>query len=204
MVRQGARSGPVGGRGIVSRSGNYIGLGISAPAIDFQGLSLHAPALAGDLAFRRFCVPRFSEYRTPDHTVLVNRARHHLRQAKMSRLSTYAGETVSYELSPDGDAVRGNVLVVHGWTSEASFMMALAEPLRRSGYRVVLVDCPAHGRTREEQTTLIACARAVVEVVDILGPFDAVVAHSMGALAALMAGAGGNRCHIGWCSINTA
>lgn len=170
--------------------GNYIPLGAGVREPDYRAISERAPALAGDLAFRRFCIPRFSEYRTADHATLVLRARYHLRGAKMQRITTHVGEVATYELRPDGDEIKGSILVVHGWTSEASFMMALAEPLRRSGFRIVLIDCPAHGRSRGERTTLIDCSRAIVMVADRLGPFDGVVAHSMGALAALMAGAG--------------
>ncbi|KUO60371.1 MAG: hypothetical protein APF80_07255 [Alphaproteobacteria bacterium BRH_c36] len=164
-----------------------------APRHDYGLLSRKAPALAGDLAFRRFCVPRFSEYRTRDHPLLVARARHHLRDAKVTRLMTRVGEVATYELLPDprtDGGLPGSILVVHGWTSEASFMSALAEPLRRSGFRVVLADCPAHGRSRGERTNLVACAQAMVQVTDEFGPFNGIVAHSMGALAALMAGAG--------------
>ncbi len=173
------------------RSGNYIGSAVAAPDIDFGYLSACAPGLAGDLAFRLFSIPKFSEYRSSDHSILVNRARRHLDKATFRRVDTHVGEVATYELMPDEDQeVRGSVLVVHGWTSEASFMMALAEPLRRSGFRVLLADCPAHGRSRGEQTNLVSCARAMVQVVDLLGPFEDVVAHSMGALAATMAGAG--------------
>lgn len=171
------------------RSGSYIGLDPNALNIDFAGLSEIAPRWAGDLAFRLFCLPRFSEYRSSDHLVLVRRARFHLRGANMRKHQTAAGEVASYELLPEGEP-RGSILIVHGWTSEASFMMALAEPLRRSGFRVVLIDCPAHGRSHGEQTTLVACAHAVVEVISEIGPFDGIVAHSMGALAGLLGGVG--------------
>lgn len=171
------------------RAGNYVGLGRRVPAIDWAELSRIAPRHAGDLAFRMFCVPRFSEYRSADHVALVGRARYHLRSARCRMLSTGVGDVMTYELLPDGD-VRGHVMVVHGWTSEASFMTAIAEPLRRSGFRVVLADCPAHGRSLGEHTNLVACAQAMVQVADHHGPFDALVAHSMGALASLMAGVG--------------
>ena len=174
-------------------SGSYLGLSLGqrialggGPGLD--GLSRHAPAHAGDLALQLFCTPRYSEYRTSDHGELIARSRPHLSGVEPRRHMTGVGEVVSYELKPDAGESRGAVLVVHGWTSEASFMMALAEPLRRSGFRVVLVDCPAHGRTRGERTNIVACAMAVAEVAAAIGPFDAVVAHSMGALAALMAG----------------
>lgn len=184
LRERGSRPGPI------SRANNYIGIAASESDIDFRVVGRPAPFLAGDLAYRLFSIPRASEYRSHDHDALVRRARYHLRDAKMLRLATHVGGVVAYELIPDDGIVRGNVLVVHGWTSEASFMMGLAEPLRRSGFRVVLVDFPAHGRSREDRTTLVACARAVVEVADALGPFGGVVAHSMGALAALLAGVG--------------
>src|SRR5262249_44827768 len=40
-----------------------------------------APQLSGDYAFHRFCTPHLSRYRQPDHEVLAQRARHHLRRA---------------------------------------------------------------------------------------------------------------------------
>ncbi len=184
------RRGSLRKHGRVALAGNYIPLGHSAPKLDFGLLSRHAPALAGDLVFGRFCVPRFSEYRTADHATLVARARHHLRGANMTRQMTHVGEVATFELLPDGDEICGSILVVHGWTSESSFMMGLAEPLRRSGFRVVLVDCPAHGRSRGDRTNLIDCAHAIVCVADRFGSFDGILAHSMGALAAVMAGAG--------------
>lgn len=169
--------------------GNYLGLSaVLRGEPDIATIARRAPRRAGDLAFRLFCMPQVSEYRTSDHALLTARSRHHLAGVPLVRHQTAAGEVVSYELLPDSGEPRGHVLVIHGWTSEASFMMGLAEPLRRSGFRVVLVDCPAHGRTRSAQTNLIACALAVAEVALTIGPFDAVVAHSMGALAALLAG----------------
>ncbi len=181
----GSGIGPRDPRSLVS---NYLALD-GPPAIDFPELCRRAPLLAGDLAYRVFCVPRFSEYRSANHQMLVGRARHHLRGAIRHTLDTRVGKVSVYEMMPDGEP-RGHIMVIHGWTSEASFMMGLAEPLRRSGFRVVLADCPAHGRSAGEHTTLISCAQAMVDVAVRFGPFDGALAHSMGALATLMAGVG--------------
>ena len=70
-------------------------------------------------------------------------------------------------------------------------MSAFAEHLRRRGFRAVLFDCPAHGDSAGTRTSLIACAHAVREVAEALGPIQFVVAHSLGGLAALLAGGGG-------------
>lgn len=145
---------------------------------------------AGDLAYHIFCTPSLSERRSKDHEKLADRARYHLRIAKWSRLWSPAAELQVYTYEPDG-ASRGTIVVVHGWTSEASFMTALVEPMRRSGFRVVLFDFPAHGHSAGKRVDLIGCARAVLEVSEAFGPVHAVVAHSFAGLAVLLVAEGG-------------
>ncbi len=164
--------------------------------LDWPALSARAPALAGSLAFRRFCTPVLSERRSPDHAALVNRARYHLRQARRQRILAADAEVEIYWFEPDEpNAGTKTILLVHGWTSEASFMTAIAEPLRRSGHRVVIMDCPAHGMSSGTRTSLIGCARAFLEVIDAAEAsghrVDACVTHSMGSLIALLAAVGG-------------
>jgi len=150
------------------------------------------PARAGDAAFRRFCTPKLSERRSADHDVLVERARFHLRNAEWINVPTTEGAIPAYVYSPDaGSDSRGSVLVAHGWTSEASFMAVFAEQLRRGGFRVVLFDQPAHGKSTRERASLMDCSRALLQVAEALGPMRFVVAHSMGCLASLLAGEGG-------------
>ena len=149
------------------------------------------PSLAGYLAFRTFCTPQVSRHRSPDHEALVERARFHLRGADRRTIETRFGDLVAHVLEPDAGVARASVLVVHGWTSEASFMMAIGDYLRRRGYRVVLPDLPAHGLSPGTRTSLIDCAHAVREVAVATGPIAFAVAHSMGGLATLLAGGGG-------------
>jgi pimeloyl-ACP methyl ester carboxylesterase len=96
----------------------------------------------------------------------------------------------SYIFEPDG-ASRGTVLLVHGWTSEASFMTAFIEPLRRSGLRVIAFDFPAHGLSEGRRTNLADCARSMLAVCDHFGPIHAVVAHSFGGFVSLLVAEGG-------------
>jgi len=150
----------------------------------------YAPQLWGDYAYRRFCTPNLSRHRSPDHDILVKRARFHLRQALPLRVPTSRGSLQAYVLEPDGPPV-GSVLFVHGWTGEAAFMTVFAEQFRRRGFRSVLFDLPAHGKSSGRRTSLIACAHAVREVAEALGPMQFAVAHSLGGLATLLAGGGG-------------
>ncbi len=148
------------------------------------------PALAGDVAFQIFCTPELSQHRTADHDILTARARFHLRHARWKTVSTPVGDVQTYVYDPTGEP-RGTVLLVHGWTSEAAFMMAFVEPLRRSGLRVVAFDFPAHGLSPGRRTNLADCARSMLAVCDHYGPIDGVVAHSFGGFVSLLVAEGG-------------
>lgn len=145
--------------------------------------------IAGDAAFQIFCTPQLSDKRDENYCDLSARARFHLRHATWTRLATPVGEVQVYGFEPDG-APSGTVLVVHGWSSEAAFMTAMAEPIRRAGFRVVLFDLPAHGLSFGRRTNLIECAKATLAVAEHLGPLVSIVAHSFGGMIALLAAEG--------------
>lgn len=148
-----------------------------------------AVEIAGEHAFRLFCSPSLSSRRAPDHDALVERARHHLRAARSRTIATSAGAIATYVVEPDGPA-RASALLVHGWTGEAAFMGAFADYLRRRGFRAILMDMPAHGRSEGHETSLFDCARAVLEVAETFAPVRFAVGHSIGAMALLTAGEG--------------
>lgn len=153
----------------------------------FRGLP---SAVAGDAAFRVFCTPAISERRAANHHQLTERARYHLRNAHWERLETPVGEVQTYVFEPDEQIADDIVLIVHGWTGESSFMTAMAEAIRRRGFRVALFDLPAHGLSSGRSTNLIDCARATVSVAEQLGPVHALVTHSFGGLISLVAAEG--------------
>ena len=153
-------------------------------------LSRLPAAIAGDIALRRFCTPKLSERRSADHDKLVLRSRPLLKTAERLDVATRHGLVPAYILMPEQNPPRGSVLVAHGWTSEASFMALFSEQLRRAGLRVVAFDQPGHGLSSAVRASLIDCTRALLDVARALGPFDDVVAHSMGCLASLLAGEG--------------
>ncbi|WP_045836758.1 alpha/beta hydrolase [Hyphomicrobium sp. 99] len=152
-----------------------------------QSLSGLPAGAGGDAAFRLFCMPELSHYRAPNHQQLTARARFHLRNARWQRVSTPVADIQVYVFDPDRREPLGNVLVAHGWTGEASFMTAIAEPIRRAGYRVVLFDFPAHGLSGGRSTNLIECARATAMIGRQFGPLSAIVAHSFGGMISLVA-----------------
>jgi pimeloyl-ACP methyl ester carboxylesterase len=75
------------------------------------------------------------------------------------------------------------VLLVHGWAGDATQMFALGDALAAAGFEPVLLDLPAHGRSDGWRSTLPQFVRALFAVSARLGPWHALVAHSLGALA---------------------
>ena len=83
------------------------------------------------------------------------------------------------------------VLLVHGWEGRGSQLGALVEPLVAAGLSVVTFDAPAHGDSPGSQLYLTDHADCVVDVVAAIAPVHAIVAHSFGAAAVLLAQARG-------------
>jgi pimeloyl-ACP methyl ester carboxylesterase len=79
------------------------------------------------------------------------------------------------------------VLFVHGWEGAANDFAAMGAAFRSAGFGTVAFDQPAHGRSSGTRTTLPALARAVLDVARATGPFAAVVGHSLGGSATLLA-----------------
>ncbi len=83
------------------------------------------------------------------------------------------------------------VVLVHGWQGGASQLLGLAEATRAAGFRVALFDMPAHGEAPGLSTSCPEFIVILQSVARKLGPLHAVVGHSLGATAALLAVAGG-------------
>jgi pimeloyl-ACP methyl ester carboxylesterase len=87
----------------------------------------------------------------------------------------------------DADVSRPLVLLVHGWGGHAGQMLPLAEALHAAGLQPVLLEFPGHGASDGWSSTLPQFLRALEYVAIGLGDLHAVVAHSLGALAAAAA-----------------
>lgn len=83
------------------------------------------------------------------------------------------------------------VLLAHGWSSYALRLLPWVRALRAAGYAVVAFDQPGHGNSDTGCCTLACFARTLRRVADRYGPFEAIVAHSMGGTAAMLALADG-------------
>ena len=79
------------------------------------------------------------------------------------------------------------ILLVHGWESRATQMAGFVDKLVDAGYQVIALDAPAHGQSPGKQANPYLFAQAVLQTNAELGPFDAIIGHSMGGSAVAIA-----------------
>jgi pimeloyl-ACP methyl ester carboxylesterase len=140
-----------------------------------RALSRVAPEGAAAIVERMFLSPR----RHPRPQV----ERDLLRGARTVALPTKHGRLAAWEWGTTGP----RVLLVHGWEGRGSQLGALAAPLVALGFRVVAFDTPGHGDSPGERSSFFHFADAIEAATRVLGPFHAVVAHSMGGATLLWA-----------------
>jgi pimeloyl-ACP methyl ester carboxylesterase len=79
------------------------------------------------------------------------------------------------------------ILLVHGWEDDNALWGPLADQFAAIGRAVVALDLPGHGFSTATDASPRGAAKAVREVAKALGPIDAVVGHSYGCTAAIIA-----------------
>lgn len=149
-----------------------------------------APALTGRAAFELFCRTPSPKKMTEGERRAVTRASSFMTEARHHRLKTRSGCIVAHEFRPQGRAIAGTVLVMHGWRSRTEYMRALIEGYRDAGYRVISLDLPGHGQSPGRRLNLVSAVEAAEQVGQWFGPFAAIVGHSFGGAVAANAAAG--------------
>ncbi len=150
-----------------------------------QGLRLAqvmGPQLGGALALRLFCSPLPPKF-------LGRRA---LPAPWVAEDWAFEGSHLrAWRHAEATGAERPRVLLIHGWGGRAAQMRALAEALWQRGMDPVMLDLPAHGHSGGWSSHLPQWRRALFAAASRLGPLRGIVAHSLGAVAALSAAARG-------------
>lgn len=141
----------------------------------FAILGRISPALAGRLAAKLFCRPR--HHRRPDR--------------ERALIARGTPVPLPHGLSATAWGSGPVVLLVHGWEGRGAQLGAFVDPFVAAGYRVVALDGPAHGDSTGATATGPEFARAMETTREAVGPLAAVVAHSFGGFAALLAASRG-------------
>ena len=110
------------------------------------------------------------------------------------RISAFLAAARRFEVSVGGQRVAGwswgdgpGVYLVHGWAGVGGQLAAFGPPLLASGFRVVTFDAPGHGGSAGRRSSIVHFADALQQVVAKEGKPHAVIAHSLGAAAAVRA-----------------
>ncbi len=79
------------------------------------------------------------------------------------------------------------VLFMHGWAGRGTQISEWVVPLTEAGYQVVALDAPAHGKSPGKRTHLLHFAKALKALGDAVGNVHAIIGHSLGGAATLLA-----------------
>lgn len=137
----------------------------------FRLVQALSPALASRLALDQFLKPTRRELDAIDAPTLA--------QARLQRLALNGREVQVYEW---GSGPR-SVLLMHGWGSHAPRFSTFVQGILARGWRTLALDAPGHGRSDGRRSSLTEFRQALDAVIASCGPVDALIGHSLGALA---------------------
>jgi pimeloyl-ACP methyl ester carboxylesterase len=83
------------------------------------------------------------------------------------------------------------VLMVHGWEDDHALWSPLADEFANIGRAVVAFDLPGHGFSEAEEASWFSASAAIERIAAEMGPIEAIVAHSFGCIASIVALANG-------------
>jgi len=128
--------------------------------------------LAARVAFRLFLTPQRRRLDPADTSAVALARQHQLDSSDGGRIQVY-----EWGHGPQ------TAVIVHGWGSHAPRFAPLAQALAARGWRVLAFDAPGHGRSTGRTSSLPQFIAALDVVLEKLGPVQALIGHSLGALA---------------------
>lgn len=144
----------------------------------FSLLSLLSHQRAARSVFRLFCTPYSGKPRRKAPPVFERGQKLNLRFHQL----TLHGWRWMPE-TPNGK----KILIVHGFDSCSYRFDRYIIPLNRMGFEVFAFDAPGHGLSGGKTINALAYSQAILEQETLYGPFYAIMAHSLGGLAASLA-----------------
>ncbi len=112
-------------------------------------------------------------------------------RADVHRIAHPHGSVAAYLWRTKDTQPKGRVLLVHGWSARAEVMGLFVDPLLNSGFDVIAIDLPAHGRSNGHALSMPVGAEAILAVDRAIGPITAAITHSFGGTAVALAAEGG-------------
>ena len=138
-------------------------------------LHVMSPYLASRLLLFFFTRP--IRFRTPDRELGF------LAESELSRvLIPELNKTLQvYHLRNEGE----KILLVHGWNGRGSQFHRIASECHNAGFDVTAFDLPGHGKSTSRGCNISEIISCINHLSNEIGPFDHVISHSIGSIAAL-------------------
>ena len=147
-------------------------------------LDFVSKGLATRFLWRIFCGP--IKFKVPSREAdFYNKT-----EQKMIDAESVSKKIMLYRIPNDGQ----RILFVHGWNGRSSQFYRIIELLSDHGYDITAVDLPGHGRSSRSNTNLPEITDLLSEITKSRGPYDGIVCHSFGGVAALNSVRHGARC----------
>jgi len=129
------------------------------------------PALSGWIFWKIFSLPKKRKIRKKHQIFLVT-----------AKTQTIAFENYQIQAYHWGEADK-KILIVHGWEGMSADFKGIITELTNSGFSVMAIDLPAHGKSSGKHTHLPMIIRLIEKLIAEHGPFYGIVSHSLGAAA---------------------
>lgn len=156
-------------------------LGLRAVGLGIRSASRISPELGG-----RMALPLFMRVGPRVRVAAADAATHadaRRGRVRIPGIRRAGVDVVTYEWGGGPDTV----VLAHGWQSRASVFAPLVRELRSEGFRVVAFDAPANGDSPGRGTYLVDHLDILRALQRRVGRFHAVIGHSFGGTAALLA-----------------
>ncbi len=137
----------------------------------FKILSALSPKFAAQKALDLFASPRLKKVR--------DREREFFEKSEIIRLKNEPEDIIIYQLGNKDDKP---ILMVHGWDSNPGSMSGIAFKLVEKGFRVLVLNVPAHGISKEKYTNMIDVSELIRKIMQEMKFPDkiSIISHSFG------------------------
>jgi len=79
------------------------------------------------------------------------------------------------------------ILLVHGWSGRGTQLTRIAGELKHMGFQTISFDAPGHGKAAGKMSMMPYFIEAIKYLDQKHGPFEGIVAHSLGGMSSLRA-----------------
>ncbi|WP_370088921.1 alpha/beta fold hydrolase [Ekhidna sp.] len=139
-----------------------------------KGLAVlqHAsPKKSAEIIWHYFTMPGRVNFSEPQKSIISK---------AITSQTNYQGDLIKSYKWGEGEK---KILLCHGWRSKAADFRRMIKVLSSAGYQVEAIDMRAHGNSQGKHTALPEFRDIIKKHIAKHGPYEAVVGHSIGALA---------------------